>query len=188
MWTCGKTFGAFDKSTQVLDFRAFPTNAYCFCLIKKLKYFQDLCLVSAIFTTLFYDMNAFMSLTTFYSWYSNKHYNCINKKFLAFSSIFNAIFQFDLISFMISISTSQYIFMLLIIYSAECIKHVIQIASFGYKILQGLMESGKERIPMASENWFCWVHNDIETYLYHLNWRKIKLFKKKKKKLNWIVF
>lgn len=42
--------------------------------------------------------------------------------------------------------------MLLIIYSAECIKHVIQIASFGYKILQGLMESGKERIPMASED------------------------------------
>lgn len=42
--------------------------------------------------------------------------------------------------------------MLLIIYSAECIKHVIHITSFGYKILQGLMESGEERIPMASED------------------------------------
>lgn len=42
--------------------------------------------------------------------------------------------------------------MLLIIYSAECIKHVIHITSFGYKIRQGLMESGKERIPMASED------------------------------------
>lgn len=39
----------------------------------------------------------------------------------------------------------------LIIYSAECIKHVIHITSFGYKIRQGLMESGEERIPMASE-------------------------------------
>lgn len=42
--------------------------------------------------------------------------------------------------------------MLLIIYSAECIKHVIHITSFGYEIRQGLMESGEERIPMASED------------------------------------
>lgn len=41
--------------------------------------------------------------------------------------------------------------MLLIIYSAECIKHVIHITSFGYEIRQGLMESGEERIPMGSE-------------------------------------
>lgn len=42
--------------------------------------------------------------------------------------------------------------MLLIIYSAECIKHVIHITGFGYEIRQGLMESGEERIPMASED------------------------------------